>query len=75
MTELSKNVGAILNGKYDRHVPEQLLRAYWASRHAPLEVDLHEFCHTAVAELAANMTSCHFYHELPRRERFELRFK
>jgi ATP-dependent Lhr-like helicase len=44
LDELSANVSGILNGKYDRHVPEKGLREYWATRHRQLESELTEFC-------------------------------
>lgn len=37
-----------LEGNYDRHVPEELLRENWIKRHTPLEVDVHEFCKSLV---------------------------
>ena len=44
VSALSPQVGGILNGKYDRHVPKPLLRQFWATRHASLEPSLQDFC-------------------------------
>lgn len=49
---LSATVSGIFNGKYDRHVPKQLLRQYWAMRHASLEPLLHDFCSSSLVPAA-----------------------
>jgi hypothetical protein len=58
LTDISEHVGGILNGKYDRHVPELLLRQYWATRHSPLEQQLRQFCE-GIGALAEELTPVH----------------
>jgi Lhr-like helicase len=50
LKELSEHVGGILNGKYDRHIPQQLLKEYWSMRHGHLDADVREFCRSIPAE-------------------------
>ena len=41
---------AVLEGKYDRHVPEELRKRHWVKRHKPLEDDVTAFSE-AIAEM------------------------
>jgi ATP-dependent Lhr-like helicase len=42
--EISKFLESIEEGKYDKWIPEALLREDWAKRHGGLERELHTFC-------------------------------
>ena len=37
---------AVLEGKYDRHIPEDIRRSLWIKRHAPLANDVYAFCNS-----------------------------
>ena len=47
LDELSARIRGVIHGKYDRQVPEQVLRNYWVTRHRHLEGQLLAFCKNA----------------------------
>jgi ATP-dependent Lhr-like helicase len=52
VADLSNTGSTPLQGKYDRRVPETLLREDWRRRHIDYEKRLHEFCRSAGQEEA-----------------------
>lgn len=44
LLDLSTSLEALLNGKFDKWVPEELLREDWIKRHQSMEASLQEFC-------------------------------